>query len=677
MFHLVEQVKTMAEGEQMWKPRPGKWLLWAPPMVVLTALPAYILNTGPLNRDISSRVTEQLFAAGANWAVPSFDGRDVTLAGDAPSQEAADSALDAVSGVYGVRTVARGVRIVAPPPPVALIAPGINSLTTNSATPEVTGTWQEGVAKILTVTLADRTYTFGTDPELTSDAGSWLLKPSAPLADGSYEVFAAVSDGVNPAVGATAPAKLVIDTVAPVAPAITPVASGVQWPFTLNGTWAEGDANSLLAKLADQTWTLGKDADLKSDGKGNWSFAPVVDLQPGTYDITLESSDVAGNISKSTLGAAINIPEPVAAPAAAIPAPIVAAPAEPSPAEPAPAAPAAPVAAAIAAPVLQTTTATVARPNLAGTWPEGVAKGLSIALAGRTYVLGTDAALSSDGAGNWKLKPESVLKDGTYDVVLDALDDAGKASSTTSSLVVDAAAPASPAIFLYANDASPPAIRGTWAEGDATSLKVSVPNAGLEAALGDSSGALASDGKGNWSFTVSKKLDPGSYDVVVESADKIGRKSFDQTKFEVNIKGTAAAAAPPPAPVQPAPLSYDCTGVLAKISAIFPIRFAFNDTHLRSPLDVAMNQYAALLKDGRCAALKAEIAGHADFYGPRLYNQALSEARAQTVVSALVAVGVDAARLSTRGFSESLPADSENTIAARQRNRRVEITLVK
>ena len=90
-----------------------------------------------------------------------------------------------------------------------------------------------------------------------------------------------------------------------------------------------------------------------------------------------------------------------------------------------------------------------------------------------------------------------------------------------------------------------------------------------------------------------------------------------------------------------------------------------------------MNQYAALLKDTRCATMKAEIAGHADFFGPRLYNQALSEARAQTVVTALTAAGVDAARLRTKGYSESVPVDAEKTIAARKKNRRVEITLVK
>jgi OOP family OmpA-OmpF porin len=116
---------------------------------------------------------------------------------------------------------------------------------------------------------------------------------------------------------------------------------------------------------------------------------------------------------------------------------------------------------------------------------------------------------------------------------------------------------------------------------------------------------------------------------------------------------------------------------LAKIGAIFPLRFDFNQTQLKPPYDLAVNQYAALLKDPRCAAVKAEIAGHSDFFGPRLYNQALSEWRAQTVLSALVAEGVDASRLSTKGFSEYVPVDSEKSVAARKKNRRAEIALVR
>lgn len=653
----------------MWKPRPGKWLLWALPMVALPILAAIWLNTSSLMRDISTRSTEQLFAIGANWAVPTFDGRDVTLGGDAPSQQAMDSAVNALAGVYGVRTVNNRARVVAPLP-VTLVPPQIKPLTSNSPTPEITGTWQEGAAKTLAVTLAGKVFKHGTDPELTSNAGTWTLKPSAPLADGTYEVTAGNSDGVNPAISTTTPVKLVIDTVAPAAPAITPVASGIQWPFTLNGTWVEDGATFLTAKLANQSWTLGKDEDLKSDGKGNWHFAPVVDLRPGTYDITVEASDEAGNISKSVLAAAIMIQEQPAAPATPIPAPIEA---------------------IMAAPTLTSSTIMEARPALAGTWPEGAANGLSVSMAGKTHVLGTDAALSSDGAGNWKLKSESVLKDGTYDVAVETVNAAGKRLAITASIVVDAAAPASPTVSLHASDAAPSAIKGTWAEGEATSLKVSVPAAGLEATLGDGGSNLVSDGQGNWSFAVPKTLEPGSYDIVVETADKVGRKSFDQTRFEVNIKAPAVqesqqsapvqqaepAAAEQSAAVQPAPPAYDCAGALAEISTASPIQFAFNDTQLKPPLDAAMNQYAALLKDQRCATMKAEVAGHADFFGPRLSNQALSEARAQTVVSALVAAGVDAPRLSTQGFSESMPADTEKSAAARQKNRRVEITLVK
>ena len=75
--------------------------------------------------------------------------------------------------------------------------------------------------------------------------------------------------------------------------------------------------------------------------------------------------------------------------------------------------------------------------------------------------------------------------------------------------------------------------------------------------------------------------------------------------------------------------------------------------------------------------MEVEVVGHADFFGPRLYNQALSEVRAQTVVNALVAAGVEAQRLRTQGLSELMPAETDKSVAARQKNRRVEITLVK
>ena len=167
-------IQLSLQGEQMWKPHPGKWLIWALPMVALPTLAAGWLNTSTLMRDISARATEQLFANCANWAVSSLKGRDATLGGDAPSQQAIDTARDALAGVYGVRTVISNARVVAPPP-VTLIPPRIKPLLSKSATPEITGTWQEGAAKTLAVTLAGRVYRFGTDQELTTNAGDWTL----------------------------------------------------------------------------------------------------------------------------------------------------------------------------------------------------------------------------------------------------------------------------------------------------------------------------------------------------------------------------------------------------------------------------------------------------------------------------------------------------------------------
>ena len=482
------------------------------------------------------------------------------MGGDAPSQQAIDAAVKVIAGTYGVRIVTSGARVVVLPP-VALLAPTVNALIANSATPEIKGTWQEGVAKTLAVTMAGKVFTLGTDAALTSSAGTWALKPSSPLADGTYDVTAQISDGVNPAVGTAEPTKIVVDTVAPAAPVVTPLASGIQWPYTLNGTWAEGDAISLVAKLAGKTWTLGKDDALKSDGKGNWSFAPVVDLKPGAYDVTFESSDLAGNTSITTAAAAIVVPPPTPSTAAPIPAPMPTKIFEP----------ASPTVPAAAVPATKTT---------APAPPAAV--------------------------------PAATMAEQTP-----------------------------PTVTLFSDQQSPSSLAGTWDQAHATGLKISVPGANLSASLGTD--AALSSAKGAWTLALSQGLPPGVYNVIAESTDAAGKTVADQTTAEIYIK---TPAPPPPPP------SYDCAGVLAKISGVFPLRFEFNQTRLKPPLDLAVNQYAAVLKDPRCATVNAEIAGHADFFGPRLYNQALSEARAQTVVSALVAAGVEAPRLSTQGFSE-------------------------
>ena len=65
------------------------------------------------------------------------------------------------------------------------------------------------------------------------------------------------------------------------------------------------------------------------------------------------------------------------------------------------------------------------------------------------------------------------------------------------------------------------------------------------------------------------------------------------------------------------------------------------------------------------------VNGHASSDGSRAYNQKLSEKRANAVKAALVAGGIDGTRISTQGFGEDQPVQSNKTLKGREANRRV------
>lgn len=67
------------------------------------------------------------------------------------------------------------------------------------------------------------------------------------------------------------------------------------------------------------------------------------------------------------------------------------------------------------------------------------------------------------------------------------------------------------------------------------------------------------------------------------------------------------------------------------------------------------------------------IEGYTDSRGSSGYNQELSERRANAVKSALMGMGVNSNRISTRGMGEASPVAPNDTAAGRQMNRRVEI----
>jgi OmpA-OmpF porin, OOP family len=76
-------------------------------------------------------------------------------------------------------------------------------------------------------------------------------------------------------------------------------------------------------------------------------------------------------------------------------------------------------------------------------------------------------------------------------------------------------------------------------------------------------------------------------------------------------------------------------------------------------------------------AMKVEIDGHTDSTGTAKYNMTLSERRAKSVMKYFVDQGVEAERLTTKGFGLTKPAASNDTKEGRTKNRRVELTPVK
>lgn len=74
--------------------------------------------------------------------------------------------------------------------------------------------------------------------------------------------------------------------------------------------------------------------------------------------------------------------------------------------------------------------------------------------------------------------------------------------------------------------------------------------------------------------------------------------------------------------------------------------------------------------------ISVEIGGHTDSVGSDSYNQKLSEQRAKAVHDYIVSQGVDASRLSYKGYGESEPIATNETEAGRQRNRRVELKIL-
>jgi OOP family OmpA-OmpF porin len=101
------------------------------------------------------------------------------------------------------------------------------------------------------------------------------------------------------------------------------------------------------------------------------------------------------------------------------------------------------------------------------------------------------------------------------------------------------------------------------------------------------------------------------------------------------------------------------------------ILFDFDKTAIKPEGAKILDRLVAFLKENRDKGVDLE--GHTDSIGTEKYNQGLSERRAASVRNYLVKGGIDAKRITTRGFSETKPIADNKTRDGRAKNRRVEV----
>jgi len=105
------------------------------------------------------------------------------------------------------------------------------------------------------------------------------------------------------------------------------------------------------------------------------------------------------------------------------------------------------------------------------------------------------------------------------------------------------------------------------------------------------------------------------------------------------------------------------------------VMFDINSAEIKSEAYPMLDEAISVLEKN--PEMKVEIDGHTDNTGSAAYNMNLSERRAKAVMKYFVDKGVEAERLTTKGFGFTQPAASNDTEQGRAKNRRVELTPVK
>jgi len=115
-------------------------------------------------------------------------------------------------------------------------------------------------------------------------------------------------------------------------------------------------------------------------------------------------------------------------------------------------------------------------------------------------------------------------------------------------------------------------------------------------------------------------------------------------------------------------------GCSVEIISLTGVYFANDSSDLLAASVTILNNGVTTLK--RRSDIHVEVAAHTDSIGSAAYNQALSERRAASVKAYLISHGINANRLTSKGYGESQPVANNMEATGRAKNRRVELRVL-
>ncbi|MFC7484129.1 Ig-like domain-containing protein [Luedemannella flava] len=370
------------------------------------------------------------------------------------------------------------------PPAAAVITGPTEGTVTVDRRPVLTGT--SDPLNSITVTRGGTTVCTA-----TADAnGNWSCTPTVDLIEGPNYLMPTARDGINVATPGY-PVTVVVDTTAPVAPAVTSPANGAALaasPPTISGT---GGAFTTVT-VAEGGTTI---CTATVDGNGRWSCRPAAALTSGSHTLTSTAVDKAGN---TTVGASTTFTIDTTPPVA----PTIASPASGS----------------------LTNDAT---PTISGSGETGTTITM---LENRTSVCTATVA-----AGTWTCTPATPLPDGIHRLTAIATDAAGNTTiGASTTFTVDTTPPVVPVITSptqgqVIGDATP-TFAGTGETGSTITI--------LEGATPICTVLI--EVCGHWTCTPTNPLTVGDHTLIPRADDPAGNSSLG-APVTITVTPTVAA----------------------------------------------------------------------------------------------------------------------------------------